>query len=1102
MKKNITFLSSILLVVLSLSISVFAQQTTGELQGTVKDPAGAVVPNASVTIAGVNVGFNQTIQTDAEGFFRARQLPPGTYRVTVAPISGFAQLVKEDVQVALDNLTTLDLTLGATTVGATVEVTTDSGVIVDPTETKSQDNISAREIEALPKGTGFTSLLRTTASVRPEPISGQFSINGATGPENSFIIDGQETQNFRTGILNGNNDVPFQAVQEIQVKSSGFEAEFGGATGGVINAVSKSGTNQFRGEFGINFATEKLNAGPRPVLNTYLSFGPEVFGSVPGSLQGVEYLRQERDAGHSFFPSATLGGPIVKDKLWFFGIYAPRTTVTERTTNFIEGFGNCTTAPTGFAPCRRPVTISSAVPALAGAQTTQTSRFKRTVEYAQIKLDASPFNTLRLSSSYTWNPIVDKGALLGGTFLAASPSFATFGGQSFQGAGLAALQGGRQNSNNFRVEGNWTPNSKLVTTLRYTRGFLNEKLGSYGIPTTTRIRCRGAVAAAQSLSGCLTGFQTTNNNFGTIKDVSIRNTVDANASYLVSNFLGRHEFKGGYQFSKISNDVNQGTAMNGGITHLYYYTPGGSRPAIDPNFVCNVWTPAAASPVPASAVGRGCNQQFQTIGQASNTAHTLFFQDKWQPTDRLTLNLGVRTENEKIPSFNGVSNTGLEFKFGEKIAPRIGVAYALTGDGRTKLSAFYGQFFDRLKFELPRGSFGGDYYHVTYFYIGANGAPTNFSHYTPTNILGNYKLPLGGACPIASAGTLAVCDTDYRIPSNIGFPGAGAVDPNLKPYRQSEFTVEFQREIMRATVFTGRYLRRNLDQAVEDAGIINANGSEAYIIGNPGRGLHLETLRASGYERSVEPVRKYNAMQLELDTRFVRNFNLNVNYVLSRLEGNYSGLGGTDENGRVSPNVLRAFDLPQVGFNASGGEDYGVLGLDRTHAFKASGTYTFDWWRNRANSTDVSVFTTIQSGLPQTSFVSVFHIPIPLGERNDLGRTEAFTQTDLNLSHRYRFGRDDRMALVFDFNVLNLFNEHNVLGLDTNLTQNSYFDLAFEDVVANGNPVTATNILTSKGVRSFLDPFLKSPVDRNQAVGLPNQFQGPRTVRFGFRLQF
>ncbi|HSK72180.1 MAG TPA: TonB-dependent receptor [Pyrinomonadaceae bacterium] len=1103
MRKNIKFISLVLSIVFCFAMTAFGQETRGEIQGTVKDPAGAVIPNASITIRGVDVGFNRTIQADGQGFYRAREIPPGIYNVSVAEISGFLAQTRNNVQVALGNATTVDFTLATTGVTGEVTVTVDSGVIVDATGTKAQDNISAREIEALPKGTGFTSLLRTTASVRPEPISGQFSINGATGPENSFIIDGQETQNFRTGVLNGNNDVPFQSIQEIQVKSSGFEAEFGGATGGVINAVTKSGTNQFRGEIGVSFGTSKLDAGPRPVLSVYAPFAP-VSGSVAGSNQGVEYFPQERDKYHEFYPSVTLGGPVIKDRLWFFGIYAPRTSVTDRTTNFIQGFGPCP-APAGFAPCRAARVMPTTVPVLAGAASTQTSRFKRTVEYAQIKLDASPVNTVRISSSYTWNPIVDEGNFLGGSFVNATPSFGIFNGTAYQGADLAALQGGRQNSNNFRIEGNWVPTSKFTSMLRYSRGFLNEKLGGYGIPLGTRIQC--AAGGSSAVSGCPTGFQTTNNNSVVVKDVSLRTTIDANASYLVGNFAGRHEFKGGYQFSRIFNDVQRGHVFNGGWTALYYDTPGGTPRTLNPSFLCLGAFPVGTTIArPTGAAGVGCNYRFGTIGEATNTGHAFFFQDKWQPTNRLTLNLGVRTESEKIPAFNGVSTPGLEFSFSEKLAPRLGAAYALTADGKTKISAFYGWFYDRLKFELPRGSFGGDYYHVDFFYIGQGGVPTNYQYYTQANVLGNYNPPLGGQCPTGgipiTAGTLIRCDTDYRIPSNIGFPGAGAVDDNLEPYRQSELTVEFQREVMRASVFTARYLRRNLDQVVEDAGVINASGSEAYIIGNPGRGLHLETLKAAGYEKSVEAVRKYNALQLEVDTRYFRNFSLNINYVLSRLEGNYSGLGGSDENGRVSPNVLRAFDLPQVGFNASGQPDYGVLGLDRTHVFKASGTYTFDWWRSNANSTDISFFTTVQSGLPQTSFVSVFHIPIPLGERNDLGRTEMFTQTDLNLSHRYRFGRDNRFAVAFDFNVINVLNENNVLGLQTNLTQNSYFDLGFSDVVPSGNPVAATNVLFNGGVRSFLDPFLANPEYRNQSVELPNQFQAPRSVRFGARFIF
>lgn len=1113
MKRSIAFLSSVLLIVFCFSASILAQETRGEIQGTVKDQAGAVVPNVTITITGVDVGLNRTVQTGDDGYYRARELPPGIYKVSSGAVSGFAAQTQENIQVALGNATTVDFTVGTSGVGATVDVTADS-ILLDTTETKSQDNISAQEIDRLPKGTGFTSLLRTSVAVRPEPLSGQFSINGSTGPENSFIVDGQETQNFRNGLLNGNNDIPYQSIQEIQIKTSGFEAEFGGATGGVINAVTKSGSNQLRGEFGVMFETQKLNAGLRPVLNTPRSTTIDASDfSSANSGQGVEYLRQGRDQGTNFFPTATLSGPVIKDKVWFFGIYSPRFFTTSRTTNFIQGFGNTGTGR------RLPATVPTVI---AGAATTQTSTLNRKTEFAQIKLDASPSNNLRISSSFTYNPIIDQGALLGGAFVVGSPAFADFGGTTglLQGADLASRQGGRQNSNNFRIEANYTPTSKLVATLRYTRGFLNEKLGSYFIPNAPRLRCQSVPTAFVASSGCFTGFQNTTNNSQVSKDVSIRNTVDANASYLLGNLLGRHEFKGGYQYSKIQNDVDRGF-RNTGITGLYY-----GPTTIPGNFTCtsgNSFQPGftltpPTLPAGVTIIGRGCTQRFGTAGKATNTANTVFFQDKWQPTNRLTLNLGVRTENEAIPAFNG-QQTNLKFNFADKIAPRLGVAYALTGDGKTKISAFYGRFFDRLKFELPRGSFGGDFYRVDYFFITSD--HPEYTYYTGPRVVGSFNDPIGGVCPIApTTGSLTRCNQDYRIPSNLSNGadlGGGAVDPNLKAFQQSEVTVEFQRELMRSSVLTARFLYRNVDHAVEDAGVVNANFSEAYIIGNPGEGLALQNLTAGGYAKSVKPERKYKALQLEYDTRFVSNFNLNLNYTLSRLKGNYSGLASPDENGRSSPNVNRDFDLPFVGFTASGQEANGILPLDRTHVFKASGTYSFDYFGSKSNTTDLSFFTTVQTGLPQTTFITVFGIPIPETKRNDLGRTERFTQTDLNFTHRYRFGRDDRFTMAFDVNAINVFNENNILGLQT--TKNAgNFGFSTSDVVASGEYPAAVNVLTSRGILTQYNAaaaaffvngttFDTSTIRgvnaaRSASYGLPNQFQEPRSIRFGMRFLF
>lgn len=1092
--KSVLRLFITLCLAMTLGGMAMGQETSGEIRGTVKDQSGAVVPNVTVTIKGVDVGFNRTVQTDDRGEYVARQIPPGTYIVSTAATSGFAAQTKDSIQVALGNSTTVDFS-ATTDVSAVVNIQ-DSGVMVDATETKAQDNISAREIEALPKGTGFTSLLRTTAAVRPEPLGGQYSINGSTGPENSFIIDGQETQNYKNGLLNTNNDIPFQALQEIQVKTSGFEAEFGGATGGVISGVTRSGSNEFHGTFGMAFSTQELNARPRPVRAVTLVTQADT--ATTG--QGVEYYQQKRDGGTNEYPTAIVSGPVIKDHLWFFAIHNPRVINTTRTTNFVQGFGIT----------RQPRALSAALLAL-GASPTQTARQRTIYNYSSLRLDGSPFDSLRISSSFTWNPIVDKGALLGGSFVNGSPASATLAGVAYQGSELAAIQGGRQNSNNFRVEGIWVPTNKIVADVRFTRGFQNQKLASYGISSAPRIICQSVPAASVAVAGCSQGFQSTGVNDKVTKDISIRSTFDATLGYSF-NGMGRHEFKGGFERSKIYNDVSTGSVeSSGGAGRAYLYY---GRNTFNCNNIYVQWEiqcgtyPLPTLPAGVTVVGTGVNYQFGASGKATNIANTIFFQDKWQPTSRLTLNLGLRMEEEQIPAFN-TTHIDLKWNWKDKLAPRLGVAYALTSDGKTKISAFYGRFFDRLKFSLPQGSFGGNFYHVSYFYITSDHP---YSYYSVANLHGAYSFPNGGQCPITLAGQNSyVCDQDYRIASNI--PGAdvltnGAVDPNVKPFRQTEYTFEFQREVMRASVLTARYLHRNLDETIEDAGVPTAAG-EAYVIGNPGKGLAAEVYKQLGYNKAAIPVRKYNAMQVELDTRFVKNFNLNLNYTLSRLFGNYSGLANADEvnangGGRTDPNVSRGFDEPWVGFAANGQPDNGVLPLDRTHVFKASGTYTYDWKVSKMHSTDLSFFTTAQSGTPRTTFVNIFGIPIPETKRGDLGRTPMFTQTDLNLTHRVRFGNDNRFAVAFDFNVINVFNESNPLYLDQNKSS-GYFALAESDVVASGTTVDATNYLTSNGVLAkyaAAETAFDVGFARNKAFQFPVTFQEPRSVRFGFRFEF
>jgi len=1099
MRKSFTFLASIFVLVLSLSVSIIAQQTAGGIQGTVTDPNGAVVPGASVAAKGIDVGFNRTVTTVSNGQYRFTQLPPGRYQVTIAPVQGFVAQTKENVEVGLNNTTTTDFALGLQT-SAVVDVTGE-GVLVDATDTKAQTNISAREIEALPKGTGYTSLLKTTVSVRPEPLGGQFSINGATGPENSFIVDGQETQNFATGLLNTNQDIPYQAVQEIQVKSSGFEAEFGGATGGVINAVTKSGSNEFHGEFGFNMNTQKLNAGPRAIPSLTTGLTAATGETVPGSTQGLETRPLLRDNGTNFYPTALLSGAIIKDKLWFFGIHSPRIVNEERTTTFTQGFGP-TRQPTIFSPLLRSL----------NADHTQTYSRKTTYNYSQLRLDAAPLDSLRISSSYVWNPIVQSGNILAGSFVTGSPATLVVGNTTYQGAEAARFQGGRQNASSLRLEGVWTPTSNLVILGRYTRGFQNEKLGSYGVPFVPQFICQNVPTGVEATAGCAQGFANVSSNSVLLKNISIRTAYDVQATYLF-NALGHHELKGGYQNSTIFNDIESGN-RGPGRTYLFYADPLDSTHryrCFTPTETYVQWSISDGNtyPCPTNSIGTGVTYQFASSGSATNKANTFFVQDKWQVTSRLTLNLGLRTEEENIPSF-AENSINLKFKYLDKLAPRLGAAYALTDDGKTKLSAFYGRFFDRLKFALPQGSFGGQFYHVSYFHILAN-APT-YTNYTVGSLAGTYTFPGGGSCPNPS-GSVYLCDQDYRIPSNAingNIFETGGVDENVKPYRQSEVTVEFQRELMRSSVLTARFLYRNLDQTIEDIGIPTPDGGEAYVIGNPGSGLAADLYKQLGYNKIPKAVRKYKALQVEYDTRYFRNLNLNMSYTLSRLTGNFSGLASPDEvsvttgTGRsTTPNTNRDFDEPWVGFTASGQEAVGILPLDRTHVFKASGNYTFDWRDSKSNSTDLGFFTTAESGTPITTFVNIMGIPIPQTERGDKGRLAMFTQTDLNLSHRYKFGRDNRFAVIGDINVINVFNENAVVAVNQNLHSAA---MNLSNSLINNCPtiVCATNYLTSNGVLTqyAAREAVLGPRARNIAFLQPIAYQETRAIRFGFRFLF
>ena len=308
-----------------------AQEQSAAIQGIVKDSQGGVLPGVTVEARNAQ-GAVVTTYTDGRGAYRFPSLLPGRYDVTAVLVS-FKPAKVEAVDLLLGQLKAVDFALQVAGVSEEVVVKGEAP-LVDVRQSARATSITREQIDLLPKNRDFTSLVTQATGANGEGKSNGIMIDGATAGESRYIVDGAETSDVVNGGT-GKKVLP-DFVEEVQVKSSGYTAEYGGAMGGVINVITKSGSNSWRGSALFYLEDSRFMAAAPPTIGTpaYQVGTPTVRLKLDNANE-AEYVTYPKDSYTRFEPGFSFGGPILRNHAWFFGAYQPTFHDVTRTVTWV-----------------------------------------------------------------------------------------------------------------------------------------------------------------------------------------------------------------------------------------------------------------------------------------------------------------------------------------------------------------------------------------------------------------------------------------------------------------------------------------------------------------------------------------------------------------------------------------------------------------------------------------------------------------------------------------------------------------------------------------------------------------------------------------------
>lgn len=994
------FLAVALALLASVGFTAYAQETTsGSIQGTVVDAQGASVPGATVTITSAQ--GPKTFVTDNSGRFFAPFITPGKVSVRVE-LTGFSPVEQKNVEVRLGSRLDMSFTLKVGDLQEVVEVV-GTAPVVDTNSTTAGGILDSESMQRLPVGRALTDTLYLVPGVSDSTGLGRSnpSIGGGSGLENNYVIDGVNVTDTGFGAIGAYNSsygslgsgVTSDFVKETQVKTAGFEAEYGQATGGVVNVVTKSGGNELTGSVFGYFRPGALESSWEQVV------------TPNGTVNTAS--RDEYDFGVS------LGGPLVKDKVFFFGTFNPQF----QNRSFV--------APPGFPY----------------ASLGEVERKRKIYSYAA-KLTFQGSSNHRFDVSVFGDPSTgDSGLQRAGAlrrfYYAGNP-----GTSSIEGGYSEIEYGGH--SQTLRYDGIINPSWLVEASVAHSSNKF------YEVPTVDDYVYTDVRVVPQGVSGGL-GFW--ENNDGSNLQFTLKSTHIFEAG-------GNHQFRYGvaYEDIEFTRDVQYSgpnTLIGDGRTTL-------------------TGVPVQIRTGGGATFYRATRGKLQPTGPTTQNYYNVFAQDTWQ-IGRLTLRPGVRWERQKLTGpdpadtgvelcFDGDSRPGAgdgsgasfacTYTWSDLWAPRIGATYDLFGNGKSKIYGAWGRFYAKVPNDLAARAMGAD----------SGITRQNYRDAALTQPVSNGTSAFGTTTHmILSSDHAAIIDPEagstYKdeIVAGVEFEVANNVNLGVRYIHR---TMPQILEDIGELPVVGYFLEECGDAVVD------------YFITNPSTATRAISCPAPvSFE---DPTHKYDAFEVTLNKTFSNNWGMIASYRYAKLKGNFEGFFRSD-NGQSDPAISSLYDFPtdDPTYTAIGGPlgfsgdiryqgttlGEGTLPNDRPHQVKIYGNYTwgnlnlgmgFNWGTGRVLTALASNPAYNNSGeIPMTLRGGGFQT-----QDGFLDRAPSDTAVDLHADYTFKMGDKQRFVLLAD--VFNLFNRQEPFDYD------NYYETSFGTLNPNfGYPVNGGGATTA-----------------------------------------